>query len=150
MLVSVKHSRCTLSVSWLMYSKAIYALDLSNSTSTEFYRVNHVIDGMTLHNGKLYWTDSLTGSISSLEINAASRKHKVLKTGLDKPRAIVVTNRCASYYARIFNILLHNTRKLKQFRQRVLCSLYNINSFICIGPLGFLSHNTQSDRTELR
>lgn len=72
--------------------KAIYALSLSNSSSTEFYRVNHIIDGMTLHNGKLYWTDSLVGRIASLDINAARRQHQVLKPGLSKPRAIVVTN----------------------------------------------------------
>ena len=77
-----------------LYSKAIYALSLSNSSSTEFYRVNHIIDGMTLHNGKLYWTDSLVGRIASLDINAARRQHQVLKPGLSKPRAIVVTNRC--------------------------------------------------------
>jgi len=77
----------------VVHSKAIYALDLVNSTSTEFYRINHVIDGMTLHNGKLYWTDALTGSISTLSINAEFRKHQVLITGLDKPRAIVVTGR---------------------------------------------------------
>jgi len=79
------------------HSKAIDALTLSmsNSTSTEFYRINHVIDGMTLHNGKLYWTDSLIGSISSLDISASPRRHEVLITGLDKPRAIVVTDRCS-------------------------------------------------------
>ena len=77
-----------------MYSKAIYALNLVNSTSTEFYRVNHVIDGMTLRNGKLYWTDSLTGSIASLDINSSPHKHKVLISGLDKPRAIDVFNKC--------------------------------------------------------
>ena len=81
------------SVVWL-YSKAIYALNLMNSTSSEFYRINHVIDGMTLHNGKLYWTDSLAGSISSLVVNAQPRTHQVLIAGLDKPRAIVVTDRC--------------------------------------------------------
>ena len=67
-----------------------------NSTSSEFYRINHVIDGMTLHNGKLYWTDSLAGSISSLAIDAQPRTHQVLITGLDKPRAIVVTDRCCA------------------------------------------------------
>jgi len=74
--------------------KAIYALTLSNSTSTQFYRVNHVIDGMTLHNGKLYWTDSLLGRISSLDLSATTRQHKVLVSRLDKPRAIVVADGC--------------------------------------------------------
>jgi len=77
----------------LVYSKAIYALTLSNSSSTKFYRVNHVIDGLTLHNNKLYWTDASNGLIASLDINAARRQHQVLITRLDKPRAIVVTDR---------------------------------------------------------
>ena len=82
-----------------MCSKAIYALFLSNSTSTEFYRVNHIIDGMTLHNGKLYWTDALVGSIASRDVNAATNvQHQILITGLDKPRAIAVTDRCAELY----------------------------------------------------
>ena len=81
---------------WLIYSKAIYALSLSNSTSTEFYRVNHIIDGLTLHNGKLYWTDASNGLIASLDISSP-QQHQVLKTRLDKPRAIVVTDRCASH-----------------------------------------------------
>ena len=76
-------------------SKAIYALSLSNSSTSEFYRVNHVIDGLTLHAGKLYWTDALNGLIAELQIAATQRQHRVLVTGLDKPRAIVVADRCA-------------------------------------------------------
>ena len=79
----------------MVCSKAIYALTVSNSTSTEFYRVNHIIDGLTLHGGKLYWTDASNGLIASLDISSP-KQHEVLKTGLDKPRAIVVTDRCAS------------------------------------------------------
>jgi len=74
-------------------SKAIYSLTLSNSTSTEFYRVNHVIDGLTLHDGKLYWTDVSNGLIASLDISSP-QQHRVLRTGLDKPRAIIVSGRC--------------------------------------------------------
>ena len=83
-----------LSVGRLVCRKAIYALSLSNSSSSEFYRVNHVIDGLTVHNGKLYWTDASKGLIASLDISSP-QQHQVLRTGLDKPRAIVVTDRCA-------------------------------------------------------
>ena len=76
-----------------MISRAIYALDVSNSTSTEFYRVNHVIDGLTLHAGTLYWTDASLGLVASLDINNP-QQHRVLISGLDRPRAIVVTDRC--------------------------------------------------------
>jgi len=62
---------------------------VSNSTSTEFYRVNHIIDGLTVHNNHLYWTDTLNGLIVSLSINSSPLRHRVLVTRLDKPRAIV-------------------------------------------------------------
>jgi len=65
---------------------------MSNSSSREFYRVNHVVDGLTLHAGRLYWTDSSHGLIASLDV-AAPHQHTVLASRLDKPRAIVVTDR---------------------------------------------------------
>ena len=82
-------------------SKAIYALIVSNSTSTEFYRVNHVIDGLTLHDdgggSQLYWTDKKHGLIAALNVTSSPLRHRVIVSGLDKPRAIVVHNECVNH-----------------------------------------------------
>jgi len=74
---------------------------VSNSTSAEFYRVNHVIDGLTLHDGggssQLYWTVRKFGLIAALNITSSPLRHRVFVAGLDKPRAIVVHNECDNH-----------------------------------------------------
>jgi len=102
---------------------------LSNSTSTEFYRVNHIIDGLTVYNNQLYWTDTQNGLIASLSINSSPLRHRVLVTGLDKPRAIVTYTEYELILLIMFaSVLVYNAYRL----DAICCALFNTKSYTSV------------------
>ena len=59
------------------------------------YWTKHVIDGMAYRDGQLYWTDAKAGKIVTASTSGNETSIRTIISGLDKPRAIVVTARYA-------------------------------------------------------
>ena len=81
--------------------------------TTQFYRINHVIDGMTVYwtgsESRLYWTDSTNGQINYIVLppdGSKSSNHTVVRADLTRPRAIKIYNGCVQTIHCVDYILL--------------------------------------------